>query len=62
MGLVKTRRLMAMHKQQRAKAGLKFRQPKVTPPRPSLPPHFAKSGGSFGGRNDSQDKQDKQDK
>ena len=32
MGLVKTRRLMAMHKQERAKAGLKSRQLKVTPP------------------------------
>ena len=72
MGLVKTRRLMAMHppslklrrtrKQERAihlrqgygglKAGLKSRQRKVTPPPRShhpLPPHFAKSGGNFGG-------------
>ena len=32
MGLVKTRRLAAMHKQERAKAGLKSRQLKVTPP------------------------------
>ena len=32
MGLVKTRRLMAMNKQQRAKAGLKPRQLKVTLP------------------------------
>ena len=32
MGLVKTRRLMAMQKQERAKAGLKSRQLKVTPP------------------------------
>ena len=32
MGLVKMRRLMAMHKQERAKAGLKSRQLKVTPP------------------------------
>ena len=50
MGLVKTRRLAAMHKQERAKAGLKSRQLKVTPPIPSrhpLPPHFAKSGGNF---------------
>ena len=52
MGLVKTRRLAAMHKQERAKAGLKSRQLKVTPPPRSLhpqPPHFAKSGGNFGG-------------
>ena len=52
MGLVKTRRLMAMHKQQRAKAGLKSRQLKVTPPPQSLhplPSHFAKSGGNSGG-------------
>ena len=62
MGLVKTRRLMAMQKQQRAihlrqgygglKAGLKSRQLKVTPPTRSphpLPPHFAKSGGNPGG-------------
>ena len=49
MGLVKTRRLAAMQKQQRAKAGLKPRQLKVTPPTPShhpLPPHFAKSRGN----------------
>ena len=32
MGLVKTRRLAAMQKQQRAKAGLKPRPPKVTRP------------------------------
>jgi len=32
MGLVKTRRLAAMQKQQRAKAGLKSRPPKVTRP------------------------------
>ena len=31
MGLVKTRRLVAMHKQECAKAGLKSRQLKVTP-------------------------------
>ena len=52
MGLVKTRRLMAMHKQERAKAGLKSRQLKVTPSPHSLhslPPNFAKSGGSSGG-------------
>ena len=30
MGLVKTRRLAAMHKQERVKAGLKSRQLKVT--------------------------------
>ena len=53
MGLVKTRRLMAMHKQERAKAGLKPRQLKVTPPACSLhpqPPYFAKSGGNPGGK------------
>lgn len=63
MGLVKTRRLMAMHKQERAirlrqgygglKAGLKSRQLKVTPPPRSLhplPSHFAKSGGNLGGK------------
>ena len=63
MGLVKTRRLAAMHKQERAirlrqgygglKAGLKSRQLKVTPPPRSLhplPPHFAKSGGNLGGK------------
>ena len=52
MGLVKTRRLMAMHKQERAKAGLKSRQLKVTPPTRSphpLSPHFAKFGGNPGG-------------
>ena len=53
MGLVKTRRLAAMHKQERAKAGLKSRQLKVTPPPRSphpLPPHLYKSGGnSVGG-------------
>jgi hypothetical protein len=32
MGLVKTRRLAAMQKQQRAKAGLKSHPPKVTRP------------------------------
>ena len=37
MGLVKTRRLAAMQKQQRAKAGLKSRPPKVTP---SAPPQM----------------------
>ena len=49
MGLVKTRRLMAMQKQQRAKARLKSRQLKVTPLSPSrhsLPPHLYKCGGS----------------
>ena len=52
MGLVKTRRLAAMQKQQRAKAGLKSRPPKVTPPPRSLhplPPHLYKSGGNPGG-------------
>ena len=52
MGLVKTRGLAAMHKQQCAKAGLKSRQLKVPPPTPSrhpLPPHFAKFGGNSGG-------------
>ena len=52
MGLVKTRRLMAMQKQQRAKARLKSRQLKVTPLSPSrrsLPPHLYKSGGNFSG-------------
>ena len=62
MGLVKTRRLAAMHKQKRAirlrqgygglKAGLKSRQLKVTPPPRShhpLPPHLYKSGGNPGG-------------
>ena len=51
MGLVKTRRLMAMNKQQRAKAGLKPRQLKVTPPTRSphpLPQHLYKSGGERG--------------
>ncbi len=53
MGLVKTRRLAAMHKQERAKAGLKPRQLKVTPPPRSphpLPPHLYKSGGNPGGK------------
>ncbi len=53
MGLVKTRRLAAMQKQQRAKAGLKSRPAKVTPPACSLhpqPPYFAKSGGNPGGK------------
>ena len=60
MGLVKTRRLAAMHKQtaiakamvvgQRAKAGLKSRKLRLAPPTIShhhLPPHFAKCGGRF---------------
>ena len=50
MRLVKTRRLAAMRKQQRAKAGMKSRPPKVTPPpRPlhPLPPHLYKSGGKL---------------
>jgi len=55
MGLVKTRRLAAMQKQQRAKAGLEPRQLKVPPPRipPPAPhttgspfPHLYKSGGN----------------
>ena len=53
MGLVKTRRLAAMQKQQRAKAGLKSRPPKVTqPPRSlhALPPHLYKCGGNSVGR------------
>jgi len=48
MGLVKTRRLAAMHKQERAKAGMKPRQLKVTPPNRSLhlpPPYLCKTGG-----------------
>ena len=63
MGLVKTRRLAAMHKQERAirlcqgygglKAGLEFRQVKVTPSVPSrhpLPPHYVKGGGNPSGK------------
>ena len=42
MGLVKTRRLAAMHKQQRAKAGMKLPAKKGACP---LPPHLYKSGG-----------------
>ena len=42
MGLVKTRRLAAMHKQQRAKAGMKLPAKKGG----ALPPHLYKSGGS----------------
>ena len=41
MGLVKTRRLAAMQKQQRAKAGMKPPVKKGG----ALPPHFHKSGG-----------------
>jgi hypothetical protein len=41
MGLVKTRRLAAMQKQQRAKAGMKPRAKKGG----ALPPHLYKSGG-----------------
>ena len=41
MGLVKTRRLMAMQKQQRAKAGMKPPVKKGG----ALPPHLYKSGG-----------------
>ena len=45
MGLVKTRRLAAMQKQQRAKAGMKLPKPKPArkcapfPQQPSKPPH-----------------------
>jgi hypothetical protein len=45
MGLVKTRRLAAMQKQQRAKAGMKLPTPKPArkcapfPQQPSKPPH-----------------------
>ena len=45
MGLVKTRRLAAMQKQQRAKAGMKLPKPKPArkcapfPQHPSKPPH-----------------------
>ena len=42
MGLVKTRRLAAMHKQQRAKAGMK---PPVKKGAWALPPHLYKSDG-----------------
>jgi hypothetical protein len=41
MGLVKTRRLMAMQKQQRAKAGMKPPVKKGG----ALPPHLHKFGG-----------------
>ena len=41
MGLVKTRRLAAMQKQQRAKAGMKPPVKKGG----ALPPHLHKSGG-----------------
>ena len=41
MGLVKTRRLAAMQKQQRAKAGMKPPMGKGG----ALPPHLYKSGG-----------------
>ena len=41
MGLVKTRRLAAMHKQQRAKAGMKLPAKKGG----ALPPHLYKSSG-----------------
>ena len=49
MGLVKTRRLAAMQKQQRAKAGLKSHPPKVTRPldpashSPARAPYHGKS-------------------
>ena len=42
MGLVKTRRLAAMQKQQRAKAGMK---PPVGKNGGALPPHLHKFGG-----------------
>ena len=42
MGLVKTRRLMAMQKQQRAKAGMK---PPMKKGVCAQPPHLHKSGG-----------------
>ncbi len=42
MGLVKTRRLAAMQKQQRAKFG---KMPPVKKGGGALPPHFYKSGG-----------------
>jgi len=41
MGLVKTRRLMAMHKQQKAKAGMKPMQNSRCQP---IPPKSNKSG------------------
>ena len=47
MGLVKTRRLAAMQKQQRAKAGLKPRQLKVTPPTRSPHPLPPRGGASI---------------
>ena len=47
MGLVKTRRLAAMQKQQRAKAGLKLLVKKGAC---ALPPHLYKCGGRFEGR------------
>ena len=43
MGLVKTRRLMAMQKQQRAKAGIKL--PPVKKGGGALTPHLHKSSG-----------------
>ena len=43
MGLVKNRRLMAMQKQQRAKAGIKLLS--VKKGGGALPPHLYKSGG-----------------
>ena len=46
MGLVKTRRLEAMHKQQRAKAGMKLPAKKGV----ALPPHLYKSGGRLARR------------
>ena len=42
MGLVKTRRLAAMQKQQRAKTGMK---PQLKKGVSALPPHLYKSGG-----------------
>ena len=53
MGLVKTRRLAAMRKQQRAKAGLKSHPPKVTRPldpashSPARAPYHGKSIPAF---------------
>jgi hypothetical protein len=46
MGLVKTRRLAAMQKQQRAKAGLK---PPMNKGAWALPPHLHKSGDNSAG-------------
>ena len=46
MGLVKTRRLAAMQKQQRAKAGMKLPAKKGV----ALPPHLYKSGGRLARR------------